>query len=188
MASRERYSTPLTCATTEGRLEVKVAATSLGTTSAWPPPWPTARTSAENAMGRALGATARVDQLPGARQQPSSQQNLDHIANQERHNALGKCGAERQIRQQHQAGHAEDVNDDVSERHHADCCHYASVSTTLCKPTDQPRRCNETHDVAEGCEGPAALLVCEPWHASDSSQQIQGHGRGAPDAAESRTH
>ena len=93
--SRERYSTPLTWARTGGRLELNVAATSLGTTTAWPPPWPAERTSAENAM-RDLGTPAGVDQLPGAGQQHSGQQNLDHVADQEGQHSQSQRLAERQ--------------------------------------------------------------------------------------------
>src|SRR6187431_2458230 len=106
-------------ASTGGRFEENVVATSLGTTTAWPPPW-AERTSAVNTVSPDLGTLARIDQLPGARQQARSQQNLDHIANQERQHPESNRLAERQMRQQHESGNTEDVDDDVAQRHHAD--------------------------------------------------------------------
>src|SRR4030095_10762825 len=125
--SRERYSMPLTWARTGGRLELNAPATSLGTRTAWPPPWPAERTSAEKAMACDLGTTPGVDQLPGAGQEQSGQQDLDHIADQEGQHSQSQCLAERHPRQDHQSDYAKDVDDDVPQRHHANGGHHAPV-------------------------------------------------------------
>src|SRR4029453_10048718 len=146
--SRERYSTPFTCARTCGRLPLKAAATSLGTTTAWPPPCPAERTSVVNAIATALGLFAGIDQLPGAWQQPSCQQDLDDIANEEWQDPKCYRLAERHIRNQHQAGDAKDVDDEVSESHHADGRQHSAISAPLGEPADQPGRTDKTNDVA----------------------------------------
>src|SRR5215213_2511204 len=184
--SRERYSTPFTCARTCGRLPGNAAATSLGTTTAWPPPCPAERISAVNAIVSALGVFAGINQLPGTWQQPSCQQDLDDIANKEWHHPKRYRLAERHVRDQHQAGDAKDIDDEVSESHHANGRQHSAISAALSEPADQPGRHDKANDVAERCQIPAALMTRKPWHTSDSHQQVEGH-RGAPSEAAQRS-